>query len=108
MTPKRACEIGQAMSTKTGHGPDTTEEASEALALLWGQLNRARTVIEDLKEELDEREWTFEDGGWKGGEGVFCQGCGARGPAGHPPAHQLTCPWKQAIEDAEAFLARFG
>jgi len=104
MTAERAEEIGQAMLTGKGAGPANTQEAGEAAALLWGRLNQARRVIEDLRDELDDREWTFQDGGWKGGEGVECYGCGARGPCGTPPPHRLTCGWKQAMDATNTFL----
>jgi hypothetical protein len=104
MTPERAHEIGKAMALKQGPGPENTEEAGQALGILWTQLNLARRIIEDLRDELEEREWTYLDGGWKGGEGVECRGCWVRGPRREPPEHRLTCAWKQAVDDANSFL----
>ncbi len=111
MDPNRAYEIGQVAAIGKGRGGDSTRDVEEALATLWHLNNQARRVIIDLRDELEERQWTFREAGWKGGDGIECLGCGAEGPASPmstgnpwPPTHQLTCPWKQAMDDATTFL----
>jgi len=111
MTPERAYEIGQVAAIGKGRGGDSTRDVEEALASLWVRVNHARKVVEDLRDELEEREWTFEEGYWKGSGGIWCRGCGADGPAGSipgdpnwPPKHKLTCAWKQTMDAANAFL----